>query len=442
MKRVALYIRVSTEEQAIHGLSIEAQTEALDEWARENHYEIADHYIDAGISARKKASNRPSLQRLLADIQAGKIELVAFTKLDRWFRNIAEYYKVQEVLEKYHVDWKTIHEDYDTSSAAGRLKINIMLSVAQDEADRTSERIKAVFKSKRTRKEPVSGNVPYGYRIEGKHVVVDEKAAPAVRAFFDEYLASRLVSSAISSAERENGEKMSYYRAKTILRSPAYCGVINGVSGMCDPYITDEQFKAIAESRSSRPRTATKNRVYLFSGILFCGDCGHRMTSRTCRSRRVYNCQYHYRGGICENKVNIAEKDIEQFLIENVNHELVKFAASSGAKKAMKKNPEINVDAVKRKLVRLKDLYVNEIIDLETYRKDYEKFQHDIYEAEKAKNEQANSGKSINRIKNYFPSGWENIYEGLTIEQKRKFWISSIGEIQIFPDRSIKFTFA
>ena len=127
MKRVALYIRVSTEEQAVHGLSIEAQTEALDAWAKSSEAIVVGHYVDAGISARKPASKRPELQRLLADIKKGNVDLIVFTKLDRWFRNIAEYYKVQEILEKHRVDWKTIHEDYDTSTASGRLKINIML---------------------------------------------------------------------------------------------------------------------------------------------------------------------------------------------------------------------------------------------------------------------------------------------------------------------------
>ena len=157
MKRVFLYVRVSTEEQAVHGLSIDAQTAALTQWAKGNGHRIVGTYVDAGISARKPASRRPELQRLLADAQAGKGDLIAFTKLDRWFRNIAEYYKVQEILEKCNVDWQTIHEDYDTSTASGRLKINIMLSVAQDEADRTSERIKAVFASKRARNEPAEG---------------------------------------------------------------------------------------------------------------------------------------------------------------------------------------------------------------------------------------------------------------------------------------------
>ena len=70
MKRVFLYVRVSTEEQAIHGLSIEAQTAALEEWAKSNGHQVVDIYTDAGISARKSAAKRPELQRLLADAQA------------------------------------------------------------------------------------------------------------------------------------------------------------------------------------------------------------------------------------------------------------------------------------------------------------------------------------------------------------------------------------
>ena len=93
--RAALDIRVSTEEQAVHGLSIEAQREALDAWAETAGVQVAGHYIDAGISARKSAAKRPELQRLLSDVEAGAVDLIVFTKLDRWFRNIAEYYKCE-----------------------------------------------------------------------------------------------------------------------------------------------------------------------------------------------------------------------------------------------------------------------------------------------------------------------------------------------------------
>ena len=93
--RLACYPRVSTEEQKLRGLSIEAQREALDAWAEASGVQVAGHYIDAGISARKSAAKRPELQRLLSDVEAGLIDLVVFTKLDRWFRNIAEYYKCE-----------------------------------------------------------------------------------------------------------------------------------------------------------------------------------------------------------------------------------------------------------------------------------------------------------------------------------------------------------
>ena len=88
--RIAAYIRVSTEEQAVHGLSIGAQRDALEAWAAQNQVRIVDCYIDAGISARKPASKRPELQRLLAGVSAGKIDHIVFTKRARWGLNRAE----------------------------------------------------------------------------------------------------------------------------------------------------------------------------------------------------------------------------------------------------------------------------------------------------------------------------------------------------------------
>ena len=178
MTRVALYIRVSHDEQVMHGLSLEAQREALEKHARERGYSIVDIYADEGITARKQLSKRKELQRLLSDVKKDKIDLILVTKLDRWFRNIKDYYTVQDILEAHNCNWRTIFENYDTSTASGRLHINIMLSVNQDECDRTSERIKAVFKHKKENKEVCSGNVPYGYYIdENKHMQIDEAKA-------------------------------------------------------------------------------------------------------------------------------------------------------------------------------------------------------------------------------------------------------------------------
>ena len=151
--RCAIYDRVSTDIQVQQGLSLDTQKELLTEYANTHGYEIVDYYIDEGLTARKKLKNRRDFMRLLDDIRADKIDLVLVTKLDRWFRNVKDYHNVQAILEEHHCNWKTVLEDYDTSTADGQLKINIMLAVAQNESDRTSERIKVVFEHKKRNQE-------------------------------------------------------------------------------------------------------------------------------------------------------------------------------------------------------------------------------------------------------------------------------------------------
>lgn len=143
--RVALYPRVSTEEQFLRGYSLQTQEEVLTQYSNDHGYKIVGVYRDEGHSARKPALKRKVMQELLADVQTGKIDRILSIKLDRWFRNVREYHKIQEILEANNVTWQATMEDYNTATADGRLKVNIMLSVAENESDRTSERIKFVF---------------------------------------------------------------------------------------------------------------------------------------------------------------------------------------------------------------------------------------------------------------------------------------------------------
>lgn len=131
--RVALYPRVSTEEQATHGYSLELQEEALVRYANDHGYKIVGIYRDEGNSARKPVMKRKVMLQLLEDVKAGKIDRILFLKLDRWFRNVREYHIVQEILEAHNVTWQATMEEYDTVTANGRLRVNIMLSVAENE---------------------------------------------------------------------------------------------------------------------------------------------------------------------------------------------------------------------------------------------------------------------------------------------------------------------
>lgn len=440
MKRVALYIRVSTAEQKIHGLSLETQQANLDEWAKREHVHIVDHYVDAAISARKKASKRPGLQRMLADVRAGKIDLIVFTKLDRWFRNVGEYYKVQEVLEKYHVDWKTIYEDYDTSTAAGRLKINIMLSVAQDEADRTSERIKVVFDGKRERREALTGNTPTGYRLEGKKLVKDENTAEAVDAFFKKFLSSGSISEAQVYVQEEYQFRIEYQLASKMLDSPAYYGFYYGVDDMCPPYITKNEFEKIQSMRMRTVRKVKENRVYLFSGLIVCGECGYRLGGRMNNGKTAfYNCPSHYIRKACGNNTNLSERKIEAYIVDTIDSKLLKYKIDSSNRMANKKekNHQPEITAIKHRLSKLKDLYLNDLISLDEYKADQKSMTTRLeYLIEQSKPLQE---PDFGKLDAALTQGWKDTYAELSRERKRDFWRVLIKEIRLYPDRSIEY---
>lgn len=438
MKRAALYIRVSTEEQKIHGLSVETQIENLDAWAKQARVKIVDHYVDAGISARKKSSNRPALQRLLNDVRERKIDLIVFTKLDRWFRNVSEYYRVQDILDDYGVAWKTIHEDYDTTTASGRLKVNIMLSVAQDEADRTSERIKKIFEAKKARGEPVTGNVPTGYMIDGKRIIKDPSTEQAVTAYFEHYLKYGSISKAIDSVASEYGLFWKYQLASSMLSKSAYYGDFNGVE--CPAYISMEQHAQIVAKRRKTARKTIKNRTYLFSGLLVCGECGARMGARTHKYKTVenveYNCPGHYQKKGCENRVNIREASIEEYLLYYVEDEIHRIDVKQQSDTSRKRDYAAEISSIKKKLTRLKDLYLNDLMDLDAYRTDYNQLT-DKLNALVAERNRAPA--SVEFAKRAIVKGWKTVYEDLDRPGKRAFWQIVLSEIRVYSDRHIEF---
>lgn len=364
--RVALYIRVSTEEQRIHGLSIDAQTQALDAWAAAEHAHVIGRYVDAGITARKKAFHRPALQRLLDDVRADRIDVVVFTKLDRWFRNIAEYYKVQEVLEAHNVCWKATQEDYETTTASGRLKVNIMLAVAQDEADRTGERIKAVFESKKLRNEPISGKVPFGYKIDGKRIVPDPDTAPIAQDIFRQYVACRSIMSLRKYTMDKHGMVYSPTGLKMFLSNDRYIGR----SGLCEPIIDRGTFDTTQASIRERGQrnSARSDRVYLFTGLVYCAECGNRLSAHTVDRRYIYyRCTKYEKLHLCAHKKRTSEIILEDWLTKNLLHKVEEFNAR--AKSVAASRPDET--KIKRKMEKLKDLYLNDLIDRSAYEAEY-----------------------------------------------------------------------
>lgn len=219
MEKVALYVRVSTDEQAINGDSLRTQRDELTKYAKKNNYNIVDIYEDDGFSATNL--KRPALQRLLNDVKENKIDRILITKLDRLSRGVRNYYKILDTLDEHGVYWSTVFEKYDSSTANGRLHINIMLSVAENESAQTSERIKSVFKTKLQNKEIVSGKIPIGYKKSGKNLVIDEDKRQFVVDTFDYYIKTNSIYKTFDHLTI-NYFEMNYMRTLRLLTNKLY----------------------------------------------------------------------------------------------------------------------------------------------------------------------------------------------------------------------------
>ena len=443
MTRVALYLRVSTEEQAINGLSLQAQKEALEKHAKERGYSIVDIYADEGITARKQLSKRKELQRLLSDVKKDKIDLILVTKLDRWFRNIKDYYQVQDILEAHNCNWRTIFENYDTSTASGRLHINIMLSVNQDECDRTSERIKAVFKHKKENKEVCSGNVPYGYYIdENKHMQIDEAKAKEIQDAYNYYELHNNMMQTRNYLSDKYGY-ITYTATRKRLTHEAYTGTVNGIKDFCPAIISAKQYKNVQRligmnKKQYKPKAPQEE--YIFSGMIKCKECGGSFNSnRTFRSGKCYKfyrCQRAKREKNCNNKYTLSEKGIlEPYLLAHIKEELQNYKISYEVKQASKDIQDISsqLNKARNKLDKLKDLYLDDLIDKDAYKAEYARLNGIVAELEKELDN--DSDMDINAVDTILSMDFESIYNTLQPNEKRYIWQSIIDYIEVGDNR-------
>ena len=156
-KRAALYIRVSSEEQARHGYSLAEQEYDLRRYAEQHGYSIVGLYADEGASARKALSRRKGLQRLLEDVQTDAIDIIVFKCLDRWFRNVRDYYVVQDILDQHGVLWECSQEKiFNTTTTNGQLK----LPLAQHECEQTDDRVGYIHEGLLCDARVITGHMP------------------------------------------------------------------------------------------------------------------------------------------------------------------------------------------------------------------------------------------------------------------------------------------
>lgn len=434
--RIGIMCRVSTDEQALHGDSLEAQETALVEYAKSNDMKIYKIYRDEGFSARKPVLKRPAMLELLEDIKAGKIDMVIFTKLDRWFRNVKEYHKIQEILEKHNVTWKAILEDYNTTTADGRLKVNIMLSVAENEADRTSERIKFVFQSKINKKEVIIApqSVPFGYKIEYvdgvRRLVKNEETREVTEHFFNMLSTLSIRQAALHTQEKFNivRDHKAWYG---MCKNEVYTGVYKGVEDYCEPYITKNYYNDIS-TRGKKYKAAKETRAYLFTGLIRCPICGRLMASKYTTSGYNGDEYYYYRctSGItkgCKVK-GISEKHIEKYVLENIKKELETFILSHETSAIKQNKKPSDVAKLKEQLRRLNVAYYAGNLEDDEYIKKSKEIKIMIDKAS-ATEQQDQTPLDLTFLKDLLNSDFEKLYRTLDKREKQRLLRSVIEEL-------------
>lgn len=285
--KAALYVRVSTTEQANEGYSIQAQTERLINYAKAKDYFIIKTYTDPGFSGAKL--DRPALQEMMKDIENNQIDIVLVYKLDRLSRSQKNtLFLIEDVFLKNNVDFVSMQESFDTTSAFGRAMIGILSVFAQLERDTITERM-GMGRTERAKEGYFHGGgsarIPVGYDYIDGLLQVNEYEAEIVRSIFELYNSGKGVNS-ISNEIRDkfpSKRKFGVSLIRSILTNNLYVGLIkfnDGVyEGKHEPIISKDIFDK-AQNEFKR-RTTGKLKLftskYLLTGITYCGHCGARV---------------------------------------------------------------------------------------------------------------------------------------------------------------------
>lgn len=442
---VAIYVRVSTDRQAKKGDSIDEQLSTCKNYiASKENMALAGTYIDDGISGRK--IKREDFEQLLDDVRLGRVNLIIFTKLDRWFRSLRHYLNTQAILEANHCDWLAVDQPYfDTTTPHGRAFVAQSMTFAELEAENDSVRIRDVFDFKYRQGEVLSGKVPLGYSIENKHLVLNQDADKALH-IFQFYAECGSLNQTISHLERDMGIIMSQDNLKkSVLKNKKYIGVFRDNDHYCPALVPVDLFERVQELLAINIKVSQKY-SYVFSGLLRCAHCGQAFSGamRKIKKRNgdgyykypFYRCHGAYPNKRCVNRKIIFESYIERYLLSNIQDLLQKYIVDYEIAAAKVVDYDSRRASILKKIDKLKDLYVNDIITMDELKQDKERYTKELESLPRNQ-----SQKDMAPIRKLLKMDLNSVYETLDPAERRQLWRSVIKEIQIDDRRNLKVIF-
>ena len=402
-KVCGLYMRVSTEDQAREGFSLPEQKERLEAYCKFKGFVIKDYYTDAGISA-KTGNYRPEFERLKEDIKSKKINTIIALKQDRITRSIFDWEELMRFLEENDAYLDCVNDDINTTNANGKMVSRILMSVSQQEIERTSERTK-VGLAGAIKQGHIPHQAPLGYKHENKKLVIDHLTKDVVIRIFELYhkgMSYQKISTLFNKEQELGKTNWRDSSIVAILENEIYKGdFVHGkrtkhptyYENVVEPIVSKEMWEECQVQKKKNSKSYQRTLTYLFLQKLRCPKC-NRILGGKATQKKNGNIYYYYYCHDC--KINFKESLVEEYFNDFVN-ELVEYDSVVNQfflpmikQKFDEPQEELKKDINKQKdkLERIKRAYINGVFSLEEYNDErklvessLEKLQNELDEA-------------------------------------------------------------
>ena len=322
--KVALYVRVSTQEQAKEGYSIGEQLDRLKLYAEAHGWIIVNTYTDAGYSGSNQ--NRPALQDLIKDVKAGKIHKVLVYKLDRLSRSQKDTLElIEDVFMKNNCDFESMTEKFDTSTSFGKAMIGILAVFAQLEREQIKERMSLGMEARiKEGKWKGGAHTPFGYDYEHDKLIINPHEAAIVKYIFNSFLSGitlfQIRNNMFDKGLQLRNKLFDTRDLKYILKNKTYCGYLKSkdhwYKGLHEPIIDEESYdkaqKMLADIKQKFDETGikiTSNKISSnFGGLIYCSHCGAKYC-RTWNGSKKYGYHFYYKCYSRNRKIKHMVKD-------------------------------------------------------------------------------------------------------------------------------------
>ena len=377
-----LYLRVSTEDQAREGFSLPEQKERLETFCKFKGYKIVDYYEDAGISA-KTGNYRPEFERLKKDIKSKRINTIIALKLDRITRSIFDWEKLMTFLDENDAYIDCANDEVNTTNANGKMVSRLLMSVSQNEIERTSERTK-IGLAGAIKQGHLPSQAPLGYKHENKKLVIDYSTKDVVVRIFELYYNGNSYQTISNILNEEQVLGKTNWRGSTItaiLENEVYKGdFVHGkrtkhptyYENVVEPLVSKEMWEDCQAQKKKNSRAYQRTLTYLFLQKIRCPKCNNLMGGKATKKKNG-NVYYYYYCNDC--KLNLKENVIEEYFANFIN-EIVEYDNVVNQfflpmiKQKFDEPKELlekELDKQKAKLDRIRKAYISGAFDLDEY---------------------------------------------------------------------------